>query len=873
MGRRGVCPYLFLIKLNLMRKAAFTTIRDIVVFSLIALTLSCSSAEDGTDTPDEPTTENEAYPEAWHDKMRTRPYPQSDNQLVINPSPLIVPQGMKTDDYLQFELSQDPDFASSSVVIRSGKQPWCMFNPHQTLADGTWYWRYRQVSKDGSEQEWSKNYEFKVDASVDKFVTPTFETFRSHAVPQYPRLYCFLDEGLQKARKQVTTLSEYKPMTSRAKEALTVDVEADVNYKNAANEGTILNGTKTNLKGNVGNLYTAYALTQDEQYADKMLQILRKLISLPLSDNVLFESNFASTNIALCLIPVYDALHASLSSSDRQQVEEIMMRLLRYYYPRQITYEENHIFDNHFWQQNMRVLMQCTFLLYDNPTYSSEVLPMLEYYYELWTARAPSMGYNRDGGWQNGTKYFINNTETLFYVPMLFGYMTGSSFLGHPWYHNAGEAIVYTWPPQSNSLGFGDGWEWYGSAPQRQRVAYADFLARELGDAYAGWYAKQQASTLKNDLELCLYRMANFEKDGYLGTLPANHPKLKWMEDMGEVMMHSDIDDISNDFALSFRSSTFGSGSHTLADQNSFNVLYKGDYVYCSTGYYQEFDDKHNLLSYRHTRAHNTILVNGIGQPFSTKGYGDVTRAMGGDHIGYCLGDASHAYSGISDDDMWIEAFRKAGISQTAQYGFGATPLKKYRRHVLMLYPDIVVIYDELEASEAVTWDWLLHGLTAFDIDNADNSVITENTNKGFVAQTRLFSDDAMALSRTNKFFADPSSGITEKYPAQWHLTARINGKPATRVLAIMQVGESRAALMPVSRNGNTFKIGDWTIEAVMQASSRAALTITNSALNGISFTYDASTNSTLHDTVSGVQQTQTQTDRTPIKTRLGRWH
>ena len=146
--------------------------------------------------------------------------------------------------------------------------------------------------------------------------------------------------------------------------------------------------------------------------------------------------------------------------------------------------------------------------------------------------------------------------------------------------------------------------------------------------------------------------MANCQKNDYVSDFPDSHPKMMWLEDMGEVIAHSDVKNVDNDFAMSFRSSTFGSGSHTLADQNSFNVLYRGDYVYNSTGYYQNFSDKHNILSYRHSRAHNTILVDGIGQPFSTTGYGDITRAMGGDHIAYCLGDASHAYSGISNDDM-----------------------------------------------------------------------------------------------------------------------------------------------------------------------------------------------------------------------------
>lgn len=485
---------------------------------------------------------------------------------------------------------------------------------------------------------------------------------------------------------------------------------------------------------------------------------------------------------------------------------------------------------------------------------------MLEYYYEIWTAKAPNSGLNRDGEWSNGTCYFLNNVETLYYVPELLSYITGSDFLGHPWYKNAGKAIVYLWPPDSKSLGFGDGWEKYTS-PMRQRVAYADFLARELGDSYAGWYASQQPKTLRNDPDLRLYRICNADKT-YATLLPSYLPKMVSYEDVGEVIMHSDLGNTSDDCALSFRSSVFGSGSHTLADQNSFNVLYKGDYVYCSTGYYQAFSDKHNLLSYRHTRAHNTILVNGIGQPYSTEGYGDIVRAMGGDHISYCLGDASHAYCGISDDDMWIQAFKAAGITQTAEYGFGTTPLTKYRRHVLMLHPNIIVIYDELEASEAVRWDWLLHSPTQFTIDTDGNKLTTYNTTKGFYARTQLFSDGTFAISQTNKFFADPASGITAKYPNQWHLTASIANSKATRILAVMQVVDDASELLTVKRSGNTITVGNWVIEAQLSGSENASLNVRNTSTPA-TFSYTFPGASILYDSSNGSYSTHWQYDGT----------
>lgn len=861
---------------------------QVLALSLAVLGLASCADDAITGQAEQPTgddtrtTENIDYPEAWHDKMRTMPYPKIDNELVVNPSPLIVPQSMKTKDSIQFELSQDANFGNSSTgirpiyktratgasaeVIRSKFVVWNMFNPHRVLEPGTWYWRYRQKARGGEPGTWSTPIEFKVDGSTTQFVTPTFDTFLKNMPTAHPRLYAFLDAKLPDARKRITRTEGYKNMLNDADKQLDVDVEG-MAYPY---------GQASTVKLVTQYLHTAYLLTsgmnnadlkdKNPKYKAKMLSVVRALLAKPLTDTQYYADNFVSSNIALCFIPVYDLFYNELTVDERAQIEKILYRLITHYFPWSFGYEENHIFDNHFWQQNMRVYLQCAYLLADKSAYRAKALPILEYLYEIWTARAPAMGYNRDGGWENGTKYFSDNVVTLSYVPMLLGHVTGCDFLRHPWYDKVGETMVYTWPPTSKSLGFGDGVEWYDT-PTRQRVAFADFIAREKGDAFAGWYASQQIKSLRNDPDLRLYRMVNWDRT-YASELPESTPKMKWLKDMGEVLVHSDLGNTDDDLSLSFRSSTFGSGSHTLADQNSFNLLYRGDYVYHNTGYYQNFCDKHNLLSYRHTRAHNTILVDGIGQPYSTAGYGNVVRAMGGDHIAYCLGDASHAYSGISDDEMWTDAFKAAGISQTAEYGFGKTPLKKYRRHLVMLYPNILVVYDELEATEPVRWDWLLHSDTQFAIDQAAGTLTTANAGKSFVAQTRLFCSDALTLAQTDKFFCDPSSGITAKYPRQWHMTASTGKCGAARVMAIVQVADDKASLLPISVNGNVYRIGNWIIEASMATAARAALTITSTTDASMRLVFDAATNTTLYDTVGGVQDTQTQTDYVPVKTR-----
>ena len=721
-----------------------TTFR-LSVFLLFMVQLFCSCTSDSLPEPDSTQPETPAgIPDAYQDKIRTQPYPKADNELYLNPAPLIVPQAMKTGERLQFSLSRTEDFSSSETLL-SEPQEWCMYNLHRRLEVGTWYWRFRSTNLNGTTPgEWSAIYRFEVKNDTPEFVTPPFQTFLANAPRLHPRIYCFLDDRIGEARNRVTSHPEYAELQSRASQALKAEYTGMTDLYSRAEE----------LRQHATYLYQAYHLTQKEIYAEKLRQLLEALIVAPPADGQLFASNFTASNIAWCLVAAYDLLYNNLSASDRTAAEELMMRVARYYYKVNCGFQENHLFDNHFWQQNMRILFQVALSLYDKPAYSSEVLPMMEYYYELWTARAPASGFNRDGIWHNGTGYFSANILTLAYMPSLLSFISRYDYLSHPWYQNVGRSLVYTCPPGSKSNGFGDNSE-KGSEPNRLVAAFADYLACETGNSYAGWYAGECRDLLRRDYELRLYRMCT-DQD-YNTAFPAGADKMVWYKDAGEVAMHSAPEDTGKDLALSFRSSTFGSGSHTTASQNAFNLLYKGVDVYRSTGYYQNFSDAHNLMSYRHTRAHNSLLVNGIGQPYSTEGYGSVMRAMGGQHISYCLGDASHAYRGISNDPMWVGYFKQAGIEQTPENGFGATPLTKYRRHVLMLHPHTVIVYDELEASEAVRWEWLLHSPTEFKMDVTKKTLSTNNKTQGWVAVTQLFGGHVFTLSQTDRFVVPPS--------------------------------------------------------------------------------------------------------------------
>lgn len=115
------------------------------------------------------------------------------------------------------------------------------------------------------------------------------------------------------------------------------------------------------------------------------------------------------------------------------------------------------------------------------------------------------------------------------------------------------------------------------------------------------------------------------------------------------------------------------------------------------------------MLCHRATRAHNTILVNGMGQRIGTEGYGWIPRYYCSDKIGYVLGDASNAYGKVISP-LWLERGKVSDVEYTPENGWDDVPLTKFRRHIVNLgKTGFIFIYDELEASKPADYTFMLH--------------------------------------------------------------------------------------------------------------------------------------------------------------------
>lgn len=753
---------------------------------------------------------NDELVDAVHDRYRIYPYPKADNTIYLNPPPLLVPyEGDDKDVAIEFELSADSLFKEKTYS--SGPQFRYFYNLHQKLKAGTWYWRFRKM--DGNQiGKWSTVYHFNIDGKEPVFVTPEYTEFEKRLPVGHPRIYCFLENDLQGVVPVTSLHPDYKDLVGRAKNAMNYELNAVDPYSDIVDAGQHFSIS----------LFTAYKTLNDKQYYDKLLSSARCFAVHAYSgkEQICKMNAFSAASAMDVLSRLYDVCYKDLTSDERSALEEVIASTVKQRYTHFIGGIESNIFDNHTWQSVLCAMTQAALAVYEE---RPEVLEALEYFYELWTARAPATGFNRDGGWINGDSYYAINFVTLSYMPMLFSYVTGTDFLKHPWYLNCGKSLVYNWLPDTEATSFGDGiidWNY----PPATRAAFADFIAREVHDSYAVWYAQQLSDEMKNDRNLRLYRIARSKTPyGVNAIHPDDFENFIWQQDIGNGVAFSDMGRPDNNLALAFRSSPFGSASHTHADQNAFKLFYKGEEVYNSVGSYRG-GNAHSLLQYRHTRGHNTILVNNIGQPYHTYAYGHICRGLNGDNLAYFLGDASHAYYGISD--YWDEAIKDAGFAQTPEYGFGETPLNNYKRHIFMLRPNKIVIYDDLSADEAATWQWLLHSPTKFHLENDRIKNYYNYTGKGmFASEVRVYGSSVPVITQTNEWFANAEPQV--EIPKSWHLTAEFASCTALKILTIIQVTDIGNP-ENVSRSDDMFIVGDWKIHAALGADEQPGIAISN---------------------------------------------
>ncbi|MGA1197526.1 MAG: heparinase II/III domain-containing protein, partial [Candidatus Latescibacterota bacterium] len=177
--------------------------------------------------------------------------------------------------------------------------------------------------------------------------------------------------------------------------------------------------------------------------------------------------------------------------------------------------------------------------------------------------------------------------------------------------------------------------------------------------------------------------------------LPDEHKQmLRVFPAVGWAAIRTDLKDRERDVAMIFRSSPFGSVSHSHANNNDFILHVGGRVMAMPSGYYSGYGSDHHAHWVWHTKSHNCVTLSDAPQLMrSHDSLGSVDNAFEDDRLVYFRGTADQSYSDRA---------------------------KRCRRHVIFVKEQqYFVMVDEFVAKENVasSLQWNLHSWNEYEVN------------------------------------------------------------------------------------------------------------------------------------------------------------
>lgn len=766
-----------------------------------------------------------SLPNTYYYTARPVVAPRDGANVSLNPPALNWPGAGESRLTYDVELCSNSEFSGGDLLRREGIG-YTVFTFSKQLAPGTWYWRYA-VNADGK-KTWSDIHHFVVDEKTPVFVPPSSEQVIANLNRNHPIV---LSYGVAQDK-----VIEHANSFPKIKESVIADADRILNTKiidfdhfdhsqmTARNYGRL----KAKQLRLLRPLAKAYLLTKDEKYCQNA--ILRIEEAWQWKD-LNYQSDMMYADFIRYLGEAYDTYQDALPSAFRESMLEQISEFLDHQYQKWSGKVENRHLDNHFWQ------VEISGYFY-NAVATLSALPenkkYIDHAYQIFLARAPVAGGN-GGGWANGLPYFAVNTSTVGDMAYFLQVVGGAPLFQKPWYQKLPDYYIQCGPAGAPTDGFGD---MHDRVSQKGQGSVLPYLVMADSNPKALWQLNNidQGSSLgderRGNAEIqWLMLLTNTQKLSSKQAFSEDDlPEAMLFPEVGLVSMHTGVANPPEDTAVYFRSSPFGAFGHMHANQNAFNLVHKADKLFYSAGYYTSFADPHSVTSYRHTRAHNSMLINHRGQAFGHQGYGFIKRYAGNSKITYTCGEAAKAYRPM-EDEMWLgivnHTYAEAGIDPLAD--FGDAKLNSYERHIAFLRPNVLVVYDVIDAKDPVSAQFLLN--SPHLVNQNDDHTIQLKTEKS-AAEAHIFCSSPANISINDDDFITPVDHL-QKYAKdalkkQYHFSYETSEKSSQiRFLCIIGIGDSEKdleALAYTRMDNGVIQLGEYTIQAELDTTQPPSL-------------------------------------------------
>lgn len=658
--------------------------------------------------------------------------------------------------------------ASGRMAYEAAGLPDPVHLPARVLPPGDYAWEVEACDGSGRALARRGVWKFRLEKDLPELPWVDPKTLLARVPDTHPR-YVFLKDMLQEVRRSLSSgrRAAWEALRQTAERALKTPLPKRPVYdtfegkaRQRMGYATYFRDFRRYIDGAVSPLALAYLLSGEERYGLAAKRILLEVESWGIEGNMSLLSPFGDEpglSMARHGQRAYDWLYELFDESERRRVREmtagrarqILRRLRRADYL--ATPAESH---------NGRLIAYLSEYALVLKGEAPDAAEWLDYSLRALTTFYPHWA-DSDGGWAEGVSYALGY-NTL-YLPAIEALRNAAGFdlYRRPFFRRIRRFFLYCTAPKGEMKPFGDGAE-RGGVGAAGAVLMMHH-GRRFQDPAAVWYAGQVGGLAEGISDPLV---AMLTEDTVKPAPPSDLPSAAVFRGIGWAGLHSALDRPGEDTFFLFKSSPFGSVSHSHADQNSFCILKGGRALAIASGYYgPAYGMPHHAEWTRQTKANNCVLVNGQGQVVrSSQARGRIVAFQHEQPLTYVCGDAAEAYGG---------------------------KLKRFLRHVLFLRPGLFIVLDELETPAPARFDWLLHAIEKMQVEEAERRVTA--TRKGAALEARLACEAGLSFHLTDVFDTPYNEGNPPEYHEQvanqWHFKAT-TARPAAevRIAAVMAV-------------------------------------------------------------------------------------
>lgn len=640
--------------------------------------------------------------------------PTAETDVAENPPRFMWIPVIDDDARYVLRVSTDPKFQKGKTRVYENL-PLNFFTPDTVFEAGDYLWSYAtwDADKGVPTSQWSTPRRFTVAEGLAETPLPSRDVRLAKVSMDHPRLW-MTNDRLPDFIKAVKADPDHCTWSTFYEKSVLPWMDREVmkepaGYPNDQRVATIWRQTYIDLQEvwyAIRHLAIGGKVTGDAAMTARAKEWLLEAASWdPMGVTSRAYTDEWAYRVCNALAWGYDWLHDDLSDDERKMVREALLERTRDIAEHAIQNAKIHLFpyDSHAVRSiSSCVIPACIALLGDDET--GQARDWLNYSIEfLYTVYSP--WGDAQGGWAEGPHYWMTGISYLLDAANWLNTYAGLNVYQRPFFQHTADFPLFTKAPDTRRATFGDDSTMGDLTCIKIGMNLRQFGGVTGNGAYQ-WYCDEN-HRLNPGTEGDFYNWGwwdtRFDELAFRTDWPAveaTPPEggLRHFKGVGWAAVQHKMAEPDEHIQFVFKSSKYGSISHSHGDQNAFCLAAYGEDLAIQSGHYVAFNSSMHREWRRQTRSKNAILINGKGQ-YAGKDKAKalaasgriVTAAEHADHI-YICGDATPAYQSLSPE------------------------VTRAEREIYFVRNSYFVIVDKVDATSPVTVDWLLHANNPYDL-------------------------------------------------------------------------------------------------------------------------------------------------------------